>query len=302
MSSRRHLPVADLQIAIPFTQTPAFKRYAEAMGEIHFCSRFGSHLRIDQQRIASGTFCPISSPEKHVEDLQDILSRVLMAGRCNQIWLTEHPHNRLKIDEIKEAALEVSKDSFPWMIGAAYSKTATFLIDLKDERWTPNKKVRQNCRNFEKLGGTIEHVSTMDEMEDYISLYFEHRKALNLIPWPRGCFESMWEISQTSDQAFILQAKLDDEMIAAMGFLCGDGWVDEVHLARKQKLPLKCYPMEPLRMRAIEISRELGHRFYNLGGVDPDPKPGSKEEGIRRNKAKYRGQYEEFFRYYFKRG
>lgn len=280
---------------------PQFIEYIHAMGEGSFTTTRGSIYRLTPNGIAKASFCPAVS-----EPLEDVVEAVsgLFAGagtKTRELWLMEHPMNKLDDEAIGAMATRAVKAvEGARHVKCYYEPKATFLIDLMDSEWKPKKKVRQNCRNFEKLGGTVEVVATEGAMEEYRRLYIESRESLGLIPWPEGCFDTIWSwIEGKTDYAYVVVARLNNgSVIGGMSFLVGDGWVDEAHVARAENLPQRCYPMEPIRMKGIEIARGLGHRYYNLGGVAPNPNAGSKEEGIRRNKAKYNGTYYEYRRYY----
>jgi hypothetical protein len=274
-------------IPIPPSQCKWFEGYIKAMGETPFRTRLGSLYRLTSDKVMKGAFCPVV--EDRTVDLREATISALLMNR--QLWMIEHPWNMFTEQEVVDTLNFSFSGKRPTI---RYTEQATYLVPLKREDWKPNKKVRQNVRNFAKAGGELEMVETGVEMEKYHELYLESREALKLEPWPKGCFEEIER--QLGRNAYVVYASMEREMVAAMAFLIGKGWVSEVHVARKELDGV--YPMEAIRMRGIEHARELGHDYYNLGGVNPNAEPGSKDEGIRRNKAKYEGEYHKYRRYF----
>jgi len=268
-------------IPVPPSQMPHWEEYIRAMGEVPVVTKYGSVYRLDGNWIARSAFSPVT--EEKEEDLLDAYTKLNLAG-VREILLTEHPMNRLSFDDFRLLN----------NITLGYWNKATYLINLNDE-WRPNKKVKQNYRNFLKAGGEVRELSS-DEVGDYWRLYLEHRKELSLPPWPEGCFRTI--AKWIPDRAYVVGAFLDNELVAALSFLIGDGWVDEAHVARKNIA--RVYPLEAVRYEGIEKAKEIGASVYNLGGVEPNPAPGSKEEAIKRNKAKFNGEYIEYRRYLIK--
>lgn len=280
--------MADLNIPIPPSQCHWFRDYIVSMKEGVMVTKGSIYRLTDHALIGKTAFAPVI--EQRHEDLQDALDLAKEKG-VRQLWITEHPLNIIKREEI---AMLKGVGSVGRM-GA--EKKATYLVPLQDPDWRPNKKVRQNCRNFEKAGGEVKTISTLSEMNRYHEMYLKSREELGLLPWHTGAFNQIWDwIEDSGDYAYVVYATLDGEMIAALSFLVGRGWVSEAHVARKD-VP-KIYPMESIRVEGMRIARERGHRVYNLGGVSPNPPEGSKEEGIKRNKSKYNGEYVEYNRYY----
>lgn len=280
-------------IPVPLDHMPPFLEYIEAMGEGYISTSRGTNFRVlGRNAMMKAVYCP--SVEEKVADITEAIE-LARANHIAKIDFVEHPLNTFNIDELREINANTKNNMLSY---GRVVKMATFLIDTEDTNWTPNKKVRQNCRNFEKLGCRIEQMTAFD-IPFYHNLYINHRKELSLDPWPEGCFNIIG--AWLGSYSFGLKA-LDSNgnMLAAMSFLLGKDWVEEVHVARiseeGENLP-HCYLIEPIRMKAIDIARTLGHRYYDLGGVSPCPMTGSKEESIRRSKEKYNGVYCEFQRY-----
>jgi len=276
-------------IPVPFDHTPFYPEYVKMMGEQCLTLGSGANLRVTLDSYGKKWVKTMYFPI--VEDRSLEFKEAINICRNNGVSIfdfVEHPFNTCDGEEIH--------DIYEQGNNLRYTDMATFLIDLKDEDWRPGKKVRQNCRNFDKAGCYIQLISDKDDFEKYHKLYLMHRQDLCLAPWPRGCFDAIW--AWRNESTFTLGAyNSDNELISAMSFLCGKDWIEEVHVARVTELPSKVYPIEPIRMGALDIARERRISYYDLGGVTPSPEPNSKDEGIKRSKSKYNGIYKQYKRY-----
>lgn len=249
---------------------PQYGRYIEAMGEVPFAVD-GLLARVAPPYLK----CVYGMPKWSVEAVRLFTAFCAERGLVGRIH--EFPLAPCDVDVMRG-----------W--GWGYAEMGTYLVDLEDGSWRPGKKVRQNVRRLGDAGVEIRPIMDTLDFNAYHEIYLGNREALGLAPWPVGCFSTIhrW-VNDAPELAYTLAAFRGEEMLAAMSFLCGEGWVDEVHVG--QVVQEKLYPEEGLRVAGIEEARRRGHRYYDLGGITPNAEPGSKEEALARYKKKFNGEY-----------
>lgn len=200
----------------------------------------------------------------------------------------------LSFNPQRPLAYQVS--DFQWQeMGYAQRRHATYVVDLQqDFEKNCHRSVRKNVRKCRELGVTIKEVER-DQYLEFYQLIDQFRKASGLNSFPFNHFVAHIEALGCHKSSFV--AELDGKMIAGLGVLAFNDLLIEVEAAtspvcREQRV----HAHDLLKMDIMHRGRQKGSRFFDLAGVAIQPK-NEPEEGIKRFKSKFGGQYLEYSSY-----
>lgn len=177
---------------------------------------------------------------------------------------------------------------------------ATFIINSSEpvEKLLENvdKSARKIVRRTEEKGVVVKLAESDKELKEYYSLLRSERKTQGFSTVPFWLVKAQWDLLHPSNYQIFLAMK-DGKLLAGMGVIFQDGYMIEVASAlsveaRKEHI----YANDLIKWNVIKWAHENGIKYYDLAGVDPNSKPGSKEEGIFKFKQKWGGkQFKQFF-------
>jgi len=175
---------------------------------------------------------------------------------------------------------------------------ATFLVDLtknEEELWNAVKKEARKLVNKSKREGVSVRIATTDaDFEAYYELLKESRKKLGFATCP---YKEVLDLRKHfgSDYTVFL-AEYQGKIIAGMGIMHKGGFIREIMAGRDEKYKT-LYANDLMKWEIIRWGHEKGFKVYDLRGINPNPAPGSKEEGIYRFKEKWGGKFCEVYTY-----
>jgi lipid II:glycine glycyltransferase (peptidoglycan interpeptide bridge formation enzyme) len=188
-------------------------------------------------------------------------------------------------DEYKKYPLEAGYNVIP---------QDNFYIDLSrgaDALWKRFKNsVRKNINRCIEEHVEVRTLTTIDEYRQFYNVYTKFRKDNNLYVFPFSHLLAHVEILKPKGHFELFAAFHDKRIIATLGVNIYNGIITEVLAANsvyssRQKLN----PNDFIKWEIIKWGCQKGYRIYDLGGVERNPQPGSKEEGILRFKSKFAG-------------
>ena len=200
----------------------------------------------------------------------------------------------LSFNPQRPLAYQMSESQWKEM-GYAQRRHATYVVDLQqDFEKKCHRSVRKNVRKCRELGVTIKEVK-QDQYLEFHQLIDQFRKANGLNSFPFEHFVAHIEALGCHKLSFV--AELDGKMIAGLGILAFNDLLIEVEAAtsptcREQRIQAH----DLLKMDIMHWGRQKGARFFDLAGVAIQPK-NEHEEGIKRFKSKFGGQYLEYCSY-----
>lgn len=148
-------------------------------------------------------------------------------------------------------------------------------------------------RSAERSGCVFEMVKSKDDFREYYELFRNNRRSQGLGTPRYKYFERVF--GNPFYGVFVV--KKDGRVVAGLGLVFNGDYACQMNVCRDKGV---VGAGDFLTYSVINLLRLWGVRWFDLAGVNPDPKPGSKDEGIRRYKEKWGGEvYGEFV---FKRG
>ena len=167
---------------------------------------------------------------------------------------------------------------------------STFILDLinsRDSLWEKLDKhsARKNIERAEKKDVSIKKMQKSDlliynNIND--NTIFEKNEKISLLG-------KHWDILQPIGYHGMLAYK-EGIPIGGIKFCSFNGYIYEFEIARtKQDSMEKLYSQDLLKWKVIEWGLENNLRYYDLGGINPDPRT-EKEMGIYRYKKKWGGK------------
>lgn len=186
--------------------------------------------------------------------------------------------------------------------GYSASRWGTYLVDLRlkeDELWRKIKSsARKSINKARGLGISLRAISSFDE---YVNLYFLSYCKFKSIAGSMENMSSVWKIAWDEDiekyYRYYVAETANGEVMATLGMNLFNGVATEVASslnpkAFKDKIPAQ----DILHWEMILEAKRTGCNTFNLAGVNPRPQ-NAKEEGIRRFKEKWGGEYIETYRF-----
>jgi hypothetical protein len=187
--------------------------------------------------------------------------------------------------------------SFPAESGFATTRWGTFLIDLTRPEETLWNGIKRESRKSIKEGRTqgieVERLTDKEGLNRYLYLLEETRERLGLALPPNYPDEAMWELLWPSGELQIFVAKAGNRLCGGLGVLVFNRVIFEIAAARSSNIPGSEHAGDLIKWAIISWGASTGQRVYDLSGVSPSPTD-SKEEGIRRFKSKFGGNYVEY--------
>jgi len=181
-------------------------------------------------------------------------------------------------------------------------KWATYLMDLQqseDSAWKNLKHVARKAVNKASRDGIrVERI----EDETQLRALYDFNREENLKRTGRKGYSYdnslvMWKHLRKGNCVERFVAYHEDRMIGSLGIWHYNGNLYEFASVQSEyAYENKLYSGDAIKWEIIKWGIKNGYRWYNLAGVNPKPKT-PKEEGIRRFKEKWGGEYREYFEY-----
>ncbi|MBI5226932.1 peptidoglycan bridge formation glycyltransferase FemA/FemB family protein [Candidatus Micrarchaeota archaeon] len=198
---------------------------------------------------------------------------------------------------LAEGSLPVLGNSDQDAVGALFCEAdfttkpaATFIIDLADgeeKRWEKlDKAAKKAVLGCKMQNIDVVRASTEDDVNGYQELLGSFRKKMGLHMPPFYPNLDFWKKNKgkTTD---IYLAHQEKKLVSAMGVVYCNGLITEVAVARD--LENKAYAQDAIKWKIIQWGAENNYRFYDLAGVNPDPKT-AQEKGAYQFKSKWGGK------------
>jgi len=193
--------------------------------------------------------------------------------------------------------------------GVTAQPRGTFIIDLTqplEKIWDNfDYSLQKQIKKAENLGLMIKKIDDFDDFKKYYDLLKSFRSVLKFKTASFKSVKKLWQTLHQNDlqnscyEVFLCRDK-ENRILAGMGIMINpdEKIFIEVAAARSQyaitnKLPDNNF----LKWQIIKWGQQNGFRHYNLAGVELNPTPGSKEEGIYRFKKKWGGQFVYWYSY-----
>ena len=184
-------------------------------------------------------------------------------------------------------------------VGFASKPWGTFLIDLSQSQETlwsnVDKAARKLVERTRERGVEVVEARNEADLHAYLDVINESRRRAGLILYPYS--NVLWKVLQSSSTGAVLLARKGDDVLAGLSVTWFNGYVNEWGAGTSQKaIDEKLYAGDVLKWHVIEEGKRRGFRYYDLTGVNPNPKD-EKEAGILRFKAKWGGQLTRYNEY-----
>jgi lipid II:glycine glycyltransferase (peptidoglycan interpeptide bridge formation enzyme) len=178
--------------------------------------------------------------------------------------------------------------------------SATFLVDLSvpEEKLLEacDRSVRKNIRRCAEEGVKVERIATSEGWREFAQMFVASRQRQGLLaPPPRHILLHDEFLNQGEERLMeLFVARHNARPIAAFAALAFNGWMTEAMIAYSPyALDSRLPAHDLLKWEAMLWGKANGLHTFDLAGVAPEPQS-SKEEGIRRFKAKFGGRYVEY--------
>ncbi len=183
--------------------------------------------------------------------------------------------------------------------GITCDRWATFVVPIDDNEKSMFGAFSSTARNLIRKGERLGVRGTMlesERSEQYTRAMIRARKRMGIAGahWdPRRL--SACEHALPGVLRFFMVTDTNGRILGGEGLICAGSTVTSISPwqapeAYDEKLPVHYV----LRWDIMRWAAENGFRWYDLAGVHPDPKPGSKHEGIRAFKSRWGGRYYEY--------
>ena len=180
-------------------------------------------------------------------------------------------------------------------------KWATYLVNLQqseDSAWKNLKHAARKAINkASKDGIRVEHVKDETQLKAFYDFDREEllKKGSRVYSYDNSLV--MWRHLRKGNCVELFVAYHEDRMIGSLGIWHYNGNLYEFASVQSEyAYENKLYSGDAIKWEIIKWGIQNGYRWYNLAGVNPEPKT-PKEEGIRRFKEKWGGEYREYFEY-----
>ena len=178
---------------------------------------------------------------------------------------------------------------------------ATYIVDLQqseDSAWKNLKHAARKAVNkASKDGIRVERVVDETQLRALHDFNREERSKMGLKTYSYNNSLVMWKHLRKGSCVEIFVAYHEDRMIGSLGIWHYNGNLYEFASVQSEyAYENKLCSGDAIKWEIIKWGIQNGYRWYNLAGVNPEPKT-PKEEGIRRFKEKWGGEYKEYFEY-----
>lgn len=274
-------------------RTPMFIKFLDGSGSIigqllvNNFSRFSKIGKLDKllkkfslpkSIILNWSYGPIILNENYTSEIFQTLSNFLLSKKFIVLGWT-HPLYNINID-IFSKKLNLQN----W---------STFLIDLtksKEELYNGIAKHsgRKNIERSIKRNVEIEEINE-NNLSSYVDLINRERENIGREKETyENMFNSWRKLKPLGYSGFL--AKKNNTPIGGLVFSFLNGYIIEAGVARsKEDTANNLYSQDLIKWKIIEWGLENKMRYYDLAGVNPNPKSG-KEKGILRFKQKWGGK------------
>lgn len=241
--------------------------------------KIGSFLRIMpkyNKKIYRWRYGPIIFDQNLNSEICDIFKKFLLSKKCI-IRGSEHP--------LGSGNLLSTNDSFN------YEQLGTFLIDLSIEKKILWSKLNKHSAR-KNVARSLERNVQIKEMKK--SNLKEYHKMLHETKLKAGGFQHMSRLEKMWEQLHPLgltgfMAYENEQPIGGIMISSFNKYMNELGVARSERdFDAKLYSQDLLKWKIIEWGIENDLRYYDLTGVNPQPKD-EKEMGIYRYKKKWGG-------------
>lgn len=201
------------------------------------------------------------------------------------------PYGDLKVENLDNQFISHILENYDFK----FKKWGTFLINLDygEEEILGNikKEARKNVKKCSSNGVHVILGTDKVHLDIYHKLIVETRKRLKLGLPPHYPDKIMLKHLKKHDHAEIFFAQEGSKVIAAMGAIGFNKTFKEIGSGLSNyAIGNKIYAGDLIKWEMIKWGIKRGYRWYDLGGVNPAPKEGSKEEGILKFKQKWGGE------------
>lgn len=177
--------------------------------------------------------------------------------------------------------------------GFARRDLETYLLDLTrpaEEIWHRlDKGTRWAVNRANKNGVVVGDAESDEDVRSYHRLYCELSAVPGDGPPSEGQFVRGFRRMREESKGRLLLAKHGDEVVAGSFFPCNGGFsAQHQNAVSRQARSLKAGDL--LIWRSMLLLKEAGCHTLDLVSAEVSPPPGSREEGVRRFKAKWGGQ------------
>ncbi len=178
----------------------------------------------------------------------------------------------------------------------------TFIIDLtldKEKLWLmlDKKSARKNVERAKERGITITKMESSSDLKVYQELLKGTKSMLNLPDLNFADASEEWEYFRNMGQIGFLAWK-GEIPLAGISISTFNNYINEWGVARSEyDAENKFYSQDLLKWHIIEWGSENGFNYYDLSGVNPNPKD-KKEEGIYLYKKKWGGTFMNYSIYF----
>jgi len=186
--------------------------------------------------------------------------------------------------------------------GYSTKKWATYLVDLKQDEESLWKHMEHSTRNkitqATKTNLVVKRTENYNEyIENFLLPYNRMEKEFGRAEIP------LWFVNKA--KAFELKdkyyhyfyAEIDGKIVGTLGMYVYNGCATEIiSSTSRYAYANKVHAQDLLKWKMFKFAKNLRCHTWDLNGVNPDPQT-DKERGIKQFKAKWGGEYREYFIY-----
>ena len=182
------------------------------------------------------------------------------------------------------------------------TRQATILVDLRPAEEALWRALRPAARKAitksERDGLKVRRLEPDEPLDEYQDILKETRERLGFGLPPHYPSQAMRQAFRgTSAVCEVFVAERDGRTLGGLGIIGFGPAVVEIAAAQSGvALAERLYTNDAIKWAVIRWAREAGFRWYDLGGIDPDPKD-PKAAAIRQFKEKWGGVVVEFAAY-----
>ena len=186
--------------------------------------------------------------------------------------------------------------------GFTASRWGTYLIDLSKDieiLWKElNPSAREKVNRARRMNAHVRRMSSLEEFKEHYYLPYKickSRAGICVNPW--SVAEITWEEDGGRYYNYYVAKSQEEETLAMWGMYYFNGVATGTASALSPEAISRKIPAQDLlHWEMILEAKRAGCHTFDLAGVNPSPST-SKEEGIRKYKKKWGGQYIEYSRF-----